>query len=95
MQRWEYKVISLRHGRYTATLNEYGQEGWELVSVVSDDRDLSTPEPGRAIPMPRAIGRLEDAAAKLNKLSGAGSASTPAEQASTLLWVLRRPLDEE
>jgi hypothetical protein len=94
MQRWEYKVISLRHGRYTVTLNEYGQEGWELVSVVADDRDLSTPEPRRAIPMPRAIGRLEDAAAKLNKLSAAGSASTPAEQASTLLWVLRRQLDE-
>jgi hypothetical protein len=95
MQRWEYKVISLRHGRYTATLNEYGQEGWELVSVVSEDRDLASPEPGRAIPMPRAIGRLEDAAAKLSKLSAAGSASTPAEQPSTLLWVLRRRLDEE
>jgi hypothetical protein len=95
MQRWEYKVISLRHGRYTATLNEYGQEGWELVSVISEDRDASTPEPGRAIPMPRAIGRLEDAAAKLSKLGAGSSAGTPAEQPSNLLWVLRRLLDEE
>jgi hypothetical protein len=96
MKRWEYRVTSFRKGRYTATLNEYGQEGWELVGVVSEDRDLSTPEQGRAIPMPRALGRLEDAAAKLNKqLGAAGSEDTPSDATSTLLWVLRRPLDED
>jgi len=93
MQRWEYKVISLRHGRYTATLNEYGQEGWELVSVVLDDRDVSTPEQGRPIPMPRALGRLEDAAARLNKLGAAASTEAAADSTSTLLWVLRRPIE--
>src|SRR5437764_7775617 len=93
MQRWGYEVISLRHGRYTATLNEYGQEGWELISVVLDDRDVSTPEPGRAIPMPRAIGRLEDAAARLNKLGTAASKEAAADSTSSLLWVLRRPID--
>jgi hypothetical protein len=95
MQRWEYKVISFRKGRYTATLNEYGQEGWELVSVVSDEGGVSTPGQGRAIPMPRALGRLEDAAAKLNKLGAADSAGTSSDSTSTLLWVLRRPLDED
>jgi uncharacterized protein DUF4177 len=93
MQRWEYKVISLRKGSYTATLNEYGREGWELVSVVSDDHDVSPSEQGRSIPMPRALGRLEDAAAKLNKLGAAGSAGSPSDATSTLLWVFRRPLD--
>jgi hypothetical protein len=82
MQRGEYKVTSFRKGRYTATLNEYGQEGWELVGVVSDDRDVSTPEQGRAIPMSRALGRLEDAAAKLNKLGAAGSEDTPSDATS-------------
>lgn len=93
MQRWEYRVVSLRNGRYTATLNEYGREGWELVSVVSDNRDVATPEQGRSVPMPRALGRLEDAAAKLNKLGD--SPETAAEATSNLLWVLRRPLHED
>ncbi len=95
MLRWEYKVTSFAKGRYTATLNEYGQNGWELVGVVSDDRDVSARERGRGIPIPRALGRLEDAAAKLNKLGAAGSEHTPSDATSTLLWVLRRPLDED
>ena len=94
MQRREYKVISLRQGRYTSTLNEYGQEGWELVSVVSEDRDAPPPEQGRSIPMPRALGRLEDAASKLNKLGAAPSAEAAAATTS-LLWVLRRPIDDD
>ena len=32
MQRWEYRVVSLRDQQYTAALNEFGREGWELVS---------------------------------------------------------------
>jgi hypothetical protein len=95
MQRWEYKVIALR-GRYTETLNEYGREGWELVSVASDARpDPPAPAPGRTVPMPRALGRLEDAAAKLNKLGGDAPEAKPSAPPSNLIWVLRRPLSED
>ncbi len=95
MQRWEYKVIALR-GRYTETLNEYGREGWELVSVASDVRpDPPAPAPGRAVPVPRALGRLEDAAAKLNKLGGDSPEAKPSAPPSSLIWVLRRPLAED
>ncbi len=99
MQRWEYRIVSLRVGHYTEALNEYGREGWELVSVAPDVRDPPTPEGGASggggIPMPRAFGRLEDAAAKLNKLGAGESAEAPAAPSSSLLWVLRRPLGED
>jgi len=36
MQRWEYRVVSLGDRQYTAALNEYGRDGWELISVVSE-----------------------------------------------------------
>jgi hypothetical protein len=95
MQRWEYRVVSLRDGTYTAALNDYGRDGWELVSVTSHEpQEPSTPEHGPRIPRPRAIGRLEDAAAKLNKL-GASGADAPQEATSNLLWVLRRPLPDD
>ncbi len=94
MQRWEYKVVALR-GRYTETLNEYGREGWELVSVTSDARpDPPAPPSGRTMPVPRAFGRLEDAAARLNKLGDSTEAVTSAPP-SNLIWVLRRPLSED
>lgn len=33
--RWEYVCAEFEHdGRLTETLNKYGAEGWELVSVV-------------------------------------------------------------
>jgi hypothetical protein len=96
MQRWEYRVVSLREGHYTETLNEYGRDGWELVSVAPDVHEVSAPRRGRAVPVPRAFGRLEDAAAKLNKLGAADSTEAPAGGTSiTLLWVLRRPLSED
>jgi hypothetical protein len=94
MQRWEYRVVSLREGHYTEMLNEYGRDGWELVSVASDDREVPVAKPGGTIPMPRAFGRLEDAAAKLNKL-GAADSTEAAGATSSLLWVLRRPLSED
>lgn len=93
MQRWEYRVVSLQAGRYTEALNEYGREGWELVSVTSEVPDLPAPERGGNLPLPRAFGRLEDAAAKIGKLGASESAE--AQAATSLLWILRRPLDED
>lgn len=96
MQRWEYRVVSLSEGHYTAALNEYGRDGWELVSVASDISGVPEPDRGGALPVPRTFGRLEDAAAKLNKLSGGDPAEAPPGTISTtLLWVLRRPLSED
>jgi hypothetical protein len=96
MQRWEYRVVSLADGRYTEALNEYGRDGWELVSVASDVRGVPVPDQGGTMPVPRTFGRLEDAAAKLNKLTAGDSTEAPAGTTSTtLLWVLRRPLNED
>jgi Domain of unknown function (DUF4177) len=86
MARWEYRVVSFQSG-YTAALNEYGNEGWELVSVVPQPPAPSAPQ-GGGLPMPRTIGRIEEAA---NKITGEAQ---PAAPAITLLWVLRRPLEE-
>ena len=94
MRRWEYRVVSLRDGTYTATLNEYGREGWELVSVASNAQDTPPPPEEGRLPVPRALGRLEDAAARLNKLGGGDSTEAP-QSTSNLLWVLRRPLDDD
>jgi hypothetical protein len=95
MQRWEYKVVSLREGHYTEKLNEYGRDGWELVSVASDVPEVPAPQRGRTMPVPRALGRLEDAAAKLNKIGAPDSTEASTDATSTLLWVLRRPLSED
>ncbi len=97
MQRWEYKVVSLSDGQYTETLNEYGRDGWELVSVAPDVRGLPVPDPGGgSLPRPRALGRLEDAAARLSGIGGDDAADpAPATISTTLLWVLRRPLGED
>lgn len=89
MDRWEYRVVSFRAGHYTEALNEYGREGWELVGIASDEPAPAS-EPSRGLPMPGTIGRISDAAAKLKTLEG----DKPAETTS-LLWVLRRPLEDE
>ena len=69
MQRWEYQVISMRDGHYTRTLNELGSEGWELVGSRPDVHDTpAAPERSGGLPMPRALGRLEDAAAMVSRL---------------------------
>jgi len=91
MQRWEYRVVSLRNGTYTATLNEYGREGWELVSVATKGVETAAPEESRGIPIPGTLGRIGDAA---NKISELGK-DAPAEATSNLLWVLRRPLPDD
>lgn len=86
--------MSLRDGTYTASLNEYGQEGWELISVTSHVQEAPTPDQGSGIPMPRTLGRLGDAAAKLNKLGASDESDAAGDATSNLLWVLRRPLPE-
>ncbi len=97
MQRWEYKVISLDDGRYTESLNEYGREGWELVGVAADvhenrrQRKRSMP-----VPMPGALGKIEDAASKLNFGESPDEPEAPeGATVTTLLWVLRRPLEDD
>jgi hypothetical protein len=95
MQRWEYRVVSLRDGTYTATLNEYSREGWELVTVTPQLPGASTSDEGGGMSMPRPFGRLEEARAKLNKLGADDSTDTPTDATSNLLWVLRRPLPED
>jgi Domain of unknown function (DUF4177) len=93
MQRWEYKVVSLRDQQYTVALNEFGRDGWELVSVISEPLEVPSPDRGRGIPLPRALGRIEEARDKLTKLGAAEpDAGASAAATSRLLWVFRRPL---
>lgn len=96
MQRWEYWVVSLRGKQYTAALNDLGREGWELVSVVSEPVEATGPRPSSSLPMPRALGRLEEAADKLTGLGKSEAADElPAGPISRLLWILRRPLSDD
>ena len=96
MQRWEYRVVSLRDRQYTAALNEFGGDGWELVSVTSEAVEVTSPDHSGAIPLPRVLGRLEEAADKLTKLGTAGpDAEVSAGATSRLLWVFRRPLSDD
>jgi Domain of unknown function (DUF4177) len=96
MQRWEYKVVSLRDQQYTAALNEFGREGWELVGVTSEAVAARSPERSGAIPLPRALGRLEEAAGKLTKLGASDpDDEPPAGATSRLLWIFRRPLGDD
>lgn len=96
MQRWEYRVVSLRDQQYTAALNEFGLEGWELVSVTSEAIATTSPERSGAFPLPRSLGRLEEAADKLTKLGASDPADElPTGATSRLLWVFRRPLIDD
>lgn len=85
MERWEYRVVSFRAGHYTEALNEYGREGWELVGVASEEPSAPAQPRGG----PGALGKIGDAAAKLKTLEG----EQPAETTS-LMWILRRPLED-
>jgi hypothetical protein len=94
VQRWEYWVVSLRGEQYTAALNELGSEGWELVTVVPEEIAPAAAKRDRTFPVPRTIGRLEEAADKLSKLGASDSGDDPpAAGTSRLLWIFRRPLD--
>jgi len=96
MQRWEYKVVSLREGQYTQALNEYGADGWELVSVASVVQDVPARPQAPGIPMPRAWSKLGETAAAWSK-PGTGDTAVPepGSTSTTLLWVLRRPLGDD
>ncbi len=98
MQRWEYKVVSLRDRQYTAALNEFGRDGWELVEVITEELETA-PSPERSggipIPKPRMLGRLEEAADKLQKLGTAEGDAEAGGATSRLLWVFRRPLIDD
>jgi hypothetical protein len=92
MQRWEYRVVSFPAGGYTSALNDYARDGWELFAVTQDAPRAPAAEGGRSIPMPRMVGALEDAAAKLNQLGESPQADVPT---TALLWVLRRRVDDD
>ncbi len=90
--------MSLRGEQYTAVLNEFGGEGWELVNVVAEELPPPSHEKssGAGFPMPRALGRIGAAADTLSKIGGG---SEPADEQRTdattrLLWVFRRPLGD-
>ena len=90
MQRWEYRVVSFQDGRYTAPLNEYGADGWELVSVVHDLPAAPASEGGGSpLPLPGVVGRAQAAASAIDRLGG--SSGEPVG-GPALLWILRRPL---
>src|ERR1043166_744866 len=98
MERWEYRVLSLADGTYTDTLNAYGREGWELVAVAPDVHEVHAAREeggGLPVPVPRALGRIQEAGQPLRK-SAAGAAEEPQHGVvTTLLWVLRRPLPDD
>ena len=98
MQQWEFRVVSFPQGQYTAMLNQYGADGWELVTVAHDIRTVPEKrDGGGGLPMPSGLGRLGQAAEAVSKLgdSDNGDAPEPGSITTTLLWVLRRPLDVE
>jgi len=95
VQRWEYRVVSLRDPKYTTALNEYGREGWELVSVVSEAVADAALERAAGLPLPRVLGRLEAAADQLNRFGVEEDAGPPTASDWRLLWVFRRPLNED
>ena len=96
MQRFEYRVVSVADGQYTSMLNEYGADGWQLVTVAHDVRTVPTVQREGGLPVPPGLGKLGQAASKLGELEGRdASAPEPGSVVTTLLWVLRRPLDDD
>ena len=97
MQQWEFRVVSFPQGQYTAMLNQYGADGWELVAVAHDIRTVPERRDSGGLPMPSGLGKLGQAAEAVSKLgeSNDGDAPEPGSITTTLLWVLRRRLDVE
>jgi hypothetical protein len=97
VQRWEYRVVSFPEGQYTAMLNQYGADGWELAGVAPDIRTVpELRDGGGGIPMPPGFGKLGQAAQAVSKFGETESSDAPAPGSvtTTFLWVLRRPLDD-
>lgn len=97
MQRWEYKVVSFEDGRYTESLNGYAADGWELQAVVPDVHEVAPPAPGkkRSLPMPGALGLAADAASTLSSVAGESKPVPVSGTVTTLLWVLRRSVEDD
>ena len=89
-------MISFAEGQYTAKLNEYGAEGWELVGVAPDVRTVPERRDG-GLPMPPGFGKLGQAAQAVSQLGEPQGTDgpEPGTVTTTFLWVLRRPLDDE
>jgi hypothetical protein len=97
VQRFEFRIISVPAGQYTATLNEYGAEGWDLVTVAHDVRTIpARRESGGGLPV-SGLGKLGQAAEAMSKLGETESPDLPepGTVTTTLLWVLRRPLPDD
>ena len=84
--------MSVSDGRYTALLNEYAAEGWELqtvaheVNVVPERRE-------KGLPTPPGLGKIGKVASKIGELERRGPAEPePGTLTTRLLWVLRRPV---
>jgi len=97
VQQWEFRVVSFPQGQYTAMLNQYGADGWELVTVAHDIRTVPERRDSGGLPMPSGLGRLGQAAEAVSKLgdSNDSDAPEPGSLTTTLLWVLRRRIDVE
>jgi hypothetical protein len=98
VQRFEYRVVSFPEGQYTAMLNRYGAEGWELAGVAPDVRTVPERQKGSGVPMPPGLGKLGEAAQAVTKLGGETDSHDEPEPGSvttTFLWVLRRPLEDD
>jgi hypothetical protein len=95
MQRWEYRVVSFPEGQYTAMLNQYGADGWELAGVAPEIRTVPERRDG-GIPMPPGFGKLGQAAQAVSKFgeTEGSDALEPGSVTTTFLWVLRRPLED-
>ena len=96
MQRWEYRVVSFESG-YSDGLNAYARDGWELQAVVPDVHEVAPPAPEkkRSLPMPGALGLAADAASTLSRVGDESKPAPVSGTVTTLLWVLRRPVDED
>ena len=90
--------MSLPPGQYTATLNEYGADGWDLVTVAHDVRTVpERRDTGSGLPMPPGLGKLGQAAEAMSRFGETESSDLPepGTVTTTLLWVLRRPLADD
>ena len=97
-QRWEYRAVAFAEGQYTAMLNQYAAEGWELVAVAPDVRTVPQRKDGGGLGVPiPGLGKLGQAAQAVSNLGGTDvpDAPEPGSVSTTFLWVLRRPLETE